>query len=141
MKSSLFFPTLLCALAFGLLGSLSLPAQTNQGGGAGARLAFLSAGDRAHFLKVRQQVLDSNADLKAEQESLEKERQFVKNQGSQASQDDRKTLRENTMAHFQKMNAAMLQADPSISSILDEIKAKMKERYEKHADSGGAANQ
>jgi DNA-binding PucR family transcriptional regulator len=139
MKPSLFFPTLLCALAFGLLGSLSLSAQTNQGGGA--RLGFLSAEDRVHFLKVRQQVLDSNPDLKTEQESLEKERQFVKTQGAQASQDDRKTLRENTMAHFEKMNTAMLQADPSISSILDEIKAKMKERPEQHADSGDGANQ
>jgi hypothetical protein len=141
MKPSLFLPTLLCALTFGLFGSLSLPAQTPQGGGLGARLAFLSAEDRARFLKVREQVLDGNPDLKAEQESLEKERQFVKNQGAQASQDDRKTLRKNTRAHFEKMNAAMLHADPSLSPVLDEIRAKMKERHQKQAASDGADNQ
>jgi hypothetical protein len=126
------------ALVFGVAGALLSPARLQaQDAGAGRRLAFLSADDRAHFLKVREQVLASNPDLKTEQESLMKEREYMKGQGTSASADDRKTFRENFMAHTEKMNAAMLKADPTISPVLDQIKEKMKERFEQHAAQTG----
>lgn len=129
----LSFATILC------LSVALFPLYAQSGDGGGRRLGFLSADDRAHFLKVREQVLSSNPDLKSEQESLDKEKQFVKGKGADASADDRKTLRENMQAHHEKMRAAMIQADPSISPVLDQIDAKMKERFQQHAGQDGAS--
>lgn len=134
--------TQLCSLVavLGFFGALAcadrLPAQAGEGQG---RLSFLSADDRAHLLKVREQVLASNPDLKTEQESLMKEREFVKGKGADASADDRKTLRENFMAHAEKMNTAMIKADPSVGPIIDQVKAKMKERFQQRSEAGAAS--
>ena len=81
-------------------------------------------------------MLDSNPDLKTEQDSLDRERKFVKDKGSDATADDKKTLLQNMMAHGKKMQDAMKAADPSISPVLDQIDAKMKARMEQHASQG-----
>ena len=54
-------------------------AQDANGAGGRGRLSFLSADDRQHLFRVRQQVLNDNPDLKTEQASLMKERAYVKN--------------------------------------------------------------
>jgi hypothetical protein len=77
-----------------------------------------------HLFKVRKAVLEANSDLKAEQDSLTKERAYIKNKGAGATADDKKTLFQNFMAHSQKMEAAMRQQDPSIGPVLDQIDAK-----------------
>jgi len=108
-------------------------------GGTGGRghLGFLSAEDRQHLMRVRQQVLNDNPDLKTEQESLMKEREYVKNKGTDATADDKQTLRNNFLAHSEKMEAAMVKVDPTVQPILEQVKAHMKERYEQK--SGGDA--
>jgi hypothetical protein len=100
------------------------------GAGRGHRLSFLSAEDRAHLMRVRRQVLQSDPDLKAEQESLRQEWESVKSKGSDATPDDKEMLRNNARAHMEHMDDAMLKADPTIQPILDQIKAHMKERFQ-----------
>jgi hypothetical protein len=112
-------------------------AQDAGGMGGHGHLSFLSAEDRQHFMRVRQQVLNDNPDLKTEQESLMKEREYVKNKGTDATADDKKTLRNNFMAHSEKMEAAMVKDDPTVQPIIDQVKAKMKERFQQK--SGGDA--
>lgn len=131
-----------CPRAFFLVlafaGSLiSLHAQADNQGG---RLAFLSAQDRIHFLRVRKQVLESQPDLKTEQQSLERERKYVHDKGADATAEDKSTLRENFLAHNEKMQAAMEQADPSVSPILDQIKAHWTARFQDKASGGNDAS-
>lgn len=148
MKIQIVSPVALLAAALLLFGLVPLPAQDAEGGsgaGGGGRLAFLSPADRQHLMKVRREVFAGNPDLKTEQESLMKERQYVKNKGTGASQDDRKTLRENFLAHNEKMRAAMLQADPTIEPVLNQVQEKMKERFQQRqgagvGDAGGAGD-
>jgi hypothetical protein len=132
---------LLFTMALGLIGGMLCPsglrAQTNDGG---KLLSFLSPEDRLHFMKVRREVITNNPDLKTEQESLVQERKYVKDKGSDATADDRKTLRNNFLAHSEKVQAAMLKVDPSVGPILDQIDARMKDRLGDSPDpSGGAA--
>jgi hypothetical protein len=134
MKSHVFLLALLLALAGASF--CLLPAQTDEQGGAGARLSFLSDADKTHLLKDRHDVLESHPDLKAEQESLVKQWQALKDQGSSASPEDRRALRQSFMAHSQKMQAAMLKDDPSIAPVLAQVDAKMKERFKDHAATG-----
>jgi hypothetical protein len=103
--------------------------------GRGQRLSYLSAQDRQHLLRVRRQVLAGDPDLKSEQESLRKEADFVKGKGTDASADDKETLRNNFLAHREKMNAAMVKADPTVQPILDQVDAHMKARFQQ---AGGA---
>jgi hypothetical protein len=115
-------------------------AGSGQGAGAGlrGRLDFLSAEEKAHFLRVRHQVMTDNPDLKTEQESLTKEWQYVRGQGTGASADDKETLRNNFLAHNEKMTAAMVKADPSVQPILDKIKSHRQERFQAGAGGAGA---
>ncbi len=113
-----------------------------QGQGAGSglrgRLDFLSADEKAHFLRVRRQVMTDNPDLKAEQESLRKEWQSVRGKGADAPAEDKETLRNHFLAHNEKMTAAMLKADPSVQPILDKIKDHRQERFRQAAGGAGA---
>ena len=102
---------------------------TASGQGGGGHLSFLSADDRQHLLRVRQQVLEQNPDLKTEQESLQKERQYVRDKGADATSDDKAMLRNNFMAHNEKMSAAMVKADPTVQPILEQVKEHMKQRW------------
>jgi hypothetical protein len=140
MKLSLLFLAVLIALTAAPVHSLR--AQANDQAGGGRKLAFLSAADRMHFLKVRKEVLTSNPALKSEQESLQKEREFVKNKGTAATPDDRKMLIQNFIAHSKNMRDAMVKDDPTITPVLDQVDAKMKERFQKRlgAGDGSAAN-
>jgi hypothetical protein len=113
-------------------------AGSSGGAGRGQRLSFLSAQDRQHLLRVRRQVLAGDPDLKSEQESLMKEAQSVKSQGTGASADDKQMLRNNFMAHREKMNAAMVKADPTVQPILDQVDAHLKARFQQSG--GGEAS-
>jgi hypothetical protein len=128
MKSHSLLSASLLILVSLLFQPTAVHAQANRGGGA--RLSYLSADDRVHLMKVRKQVLESQPDLKTEQESLEKEWKFVKG---------KETLRNNFQAHNEKMNAAMLQADPSIAPVLDQVKAHRQAQLEQHAGAGGSS--
>ena len=105
-------------------------------------MAFLSASDRAHLIKVRREVLANDANLKSEQESLSKERQFVKDKGMNATADDRQTLAQNFMAHNKNMQDAMVKADPTVAPVLDEVAEKMKSRHQQRqgADDSSSGN-
>jgi hypothetical protein len=137
MKSHSLLSASLLILVSLLFQPTAVHAQANRGGGA--RLSYLSADDRVHLMKVRKQVLESQPDLKTEQESLEKEWKFVKGKGTDATPEDKETLRNNFQAHNEKMNAAMLQADPSIAPVLDQVKAHRQAQLEQHAGAGGSS--
>ena len=146
----------LLSLAFGLLlllsPAVSLRAQDDSSGdsgtpaagagggggfGGGHRLDFLSQQDRRHYMRVRRQVMAANPDLKSEQESLMKEMKFVHGKGADATAQDKETLRNNFMAHHEKMDAAMKTADPSVAPILDQINQHFKEMFEQRAGGAG----
>jgi hypothetical protein len=136
----------LSALAAGLLCTGAVFAQDTQGApdnsqqGTGRQqhgfLSSLSAQDKMKFIKARQQVLANNPDLKAEQEDLTRQRQALKSQGSNASQNDRKTFFQNMMAHEKKMREALLQVDPSLSSVFDQIDQQMKGKFHQRGNQG-----
>ncbi len=109
------------------------------GGGAGVaerahRMSFLSAEDRQHLMRVRRQAIEGDPELKSEQESLKQEWQSLKAKGSDATADDKETLRNKLRAHNERLDAAMLKIDPSIQPILDQIKA----HRQRHFQQGGA---
>jgi len=137
MKSPI--PFLVLAIGFVCMGvAFAQDAQDNSQSGGGqdqhhGLLSSLSAEDKMKFIKARRQVLADNPDLKAEQEDLAKQRESLKSQGSNASQDDRKTLFQNMMAHEKKMQTAMLAVDPSLSPVFDQIDQQMKEKFHAHA--------
>jgi hypothetical protein len=135
-NAKLLFFTIVLGLVGGMLCPTGLRAQANDGG---KMLSFLSAEDRLHFMKVRREVMARNPDLKTEQESLVQERKYVKDKGTDATADDRKTLRNNFLAHSEKVQAAMLKADPSVSPILDQINARIKDRLGDSPNPGGGA--
>jgi hypothetical protein len=134
---------LLAAMLSGVSAFSGMAFAQDAGGAGRGRLSFLSAEDRQHLMRVRQQALADNPDLKTEQESLMKEREFVKNKGTDATADDKQTLRNNFMAHGEKMEAAMVKIDPAVQPIIDQVKARVKERFEQHAggDAGSSAGQ
>ncbi len=91
--------------------------------GRDQRMGFLSVEDREHLLRVRRQVLEANPDLKSEQESLRQEMKAAKGRSAGSGLTDKETLRGEFRAHREKMNAAMIKADPTVQPILDQIKA------------------
>ena len=114
-------------------------AAAGQGAGMRGRLDFLTADEKTHFVRVRRQVMADNPDLTTEQESLKKEWEYVRGKGTDATADEKETLRNNFLAHNEKMTAAMLKADPSVQPILDKVKAHMQERWQQHAGANGDA--
>lgn len=91
-------------------------------------LSFLSPEDRAKLMKARDEVLSTHPELKEEEESLKQKRDEMKD----GSPEDRKALFQEFMAHEKKMRAAMLQVDPSLQPIFDQIDQHMKERFKEH---------
>jgi hypothetical protein len=89
-------------------------------------LSSLSAEDKMKYLKARRQVLANNPDLKSEQEALAQRRQGIKN----ASPDDQKAFRQDFMAFQKKMKDAMLQVDPSLGPVFDQIEQAMKQKFQ-----------
>ena len=104
---------------------------TSQGQGP---LASLSSEDKMKFLKARRQVLANNPDLKAEQDELAKERLSMKD----ASPDDKKAFRQKFMEHQKKMRDAMLQVDPSLAPIFDQLAQQMKQKFQQGGGTGSA---
>lgn len=96
-------------------------------------LASLSAEDKAKFIKARQHVLADNPDLEAEQEDIAQQRQGIKD----ASPDDRKAFFQKALAHEKKMKDAMLQVDPSLAPVFDQLEQQRKEKMQQHAGQGG----
>jgi hypothetical protein len=128
---------LLLVAILGLSGAVPCLAQA-AGGGGGGRMSFLSEDDRSHLIRVHEQVLAANPDLKTEQDSLKTQWQDLKSKGDSATPEDRSALRDSMTSHMKKMDAAMLKADPTVGPILEKIKAHMKERFHDHAGQGGA---
>jgi hypothetical protein len=122
-------------------GTTTTGTDSSGGAGHGQRLSFLSAEDRQHLMRVRRQVLESNPDLKSEQERLRQEIKSAKDGGSAsgANGEGKKALRGELRAHREKMNAAMIKADPTVQPILDEIEAHRKDRLQQ-AGGGAAGN-
>jgi membrane-bound lytic murein transglycosylase len=109
---------------------------TSQAGGQTQQqgpLASLSTQDKMKYLKARQQVLANNPDLKAEQEDITKQRQGIQN----ASPDDKKAFLQNFMAFQKKMKEAMLQVDPSLGPVFDQIDQEMKQKFQQRAAQAG----
>jgi hypothetical protein len=96
-------------------------------------LSSLSADDKMKYLKARREVLANNPDLKSEQEDLAKQRQGIKD----ASPDDQKAFRQNFMAFQKKLKDAMLQVDPSLGPVFDQIEQAIKQKFQQAGGQGG----
>jgi len=137
---SLFFTAVIGALsAFSGLAYGQATEGAGAAGGAerGHRLDFLSREDKMHLLRVRRQVLQSDPSLKAEAESLRQDAQSVRNKGSDVTAEDKAALRHRLREHREKMDAAMVKADPTIQPVLDQIKAHLKQRLGQGATADG----
>jgi hypothetical protein len=64
----------------------------------------------------------------------------VKNKGTDATADDKQTLRNNFLAHSEKMEAAMVKSDPTVQPIIDQIKARMQARFQQNSGGDGASS-
>lgn len=105
----------------------------------GHGMKFLSEADRKHLAHVRREVLADNPQLKAEKESLRQERRAAKDGGSTSSAADRHALHEKRHEYRKQMEAAMLQADPTIQPVLDQIKAHRHHKGKNAAPASDAA--
>ena len=138
MKSYWQLGAVVFTLMLGLsCGETAVAQDQSAAGQQSGPLSSLSAQDKMKFLKARKEVLANNPDLKAEQESLTKERAAIKNEGDNATQDERTVLFQNTMAHEKKMKAAMLQVDPSLGPVFDQIDQQMKQKFQQRAAQNG----
>jgi hypothetical protein len=109
-------------------------------GKPGGMLSSLSEEDKAKLIKARTEVLQSNPDLKAEQDDLMKQREAMR-ANPDAAPEDKMALYQSMMAHEQKMKAAMLKVDPTLQPVLDKLDAEMKQRMAQRAAAmGGAGN-
>ncbi len=87
------------------------------------------------LMKVRQQVLADNPDLKAEQDAIKQQAQSLK--GGDASPQDKADFMQKLQAHQEKMKAAMLKVDPTLGPVIDQAEAEMKQKFQQRAGAGG----
>lgn len=77
---------------------------------------------------VKDKVLAANADLKAEEETLQKEKDALKAKGrDKSTKEEHEALMDKWQAHEKKVREAAVKLDPSVESIykkLDEAKKK-----------------
>ena len=143
MKIQIFLGTLVLGAVStfsGLAWGQDAGAAAGAGGGGGrGALSFLSAEDRAHLMRVRQQVMAQNPDLKSEQDKMMAERKSAKSDGGDASTQDKGAMMKQMRDFHEKMDAAMIKDDPSVQPILEKVKDHMKERLQQRAAAGGAA--
>jgi hypothetical protein len=110
------------------------------GRGAGARLDFLSADEKALYLKTRHDVMETHPGLKAEQDKLRGELKGNLAQGGGTSTTDKGQLRLQFVAFTKKVDAAMIKLNPSVQPVVEKVNAHFKERLQQKAggaDAGG----
>ena len=100
--------------------------------GGGQALSSLGRQDKMKLLRARREVFNQNPALKAEQDKLERQRQDLQSQGAKAAPGDRKAFIEKFVAHEKKIRPAMLQIDPTLAPVFQQIdqtvRAKMQSR-------------
>jgi len=134
MKSSLKLVAVVFALIVSCSGSQTVFAQAASPTAASPSATPLTPEDKAKLLKVRQQVLDSNPDLKAEQDNLKKQGQALK--GGSATPEDKAAFMQSRADHQAKMKAAMLKIDPTLGPVIDQAAAEMNQKMAARAAAG-----
>jgi hypothetical protein len=130
MKSSLRFFAVAFCLAFGALSNHAALAQDAAASSSSAS-SSVSPADKVKYMKVRQQALDANPDLKTEQDALKQQGQALK--GGSATADDKAAFMEKLKDHQEKMKAAMLKIDPTMGPLIDQVTAEMKQKFQQRA--------
>jgi hypothetical protein len=137
MKSSLPLFAMALVLVIGLPGSRAFAQATPSApaGSTSGTSSSLTPEEKAKLMKVRQQVLDSNPDLKAEQDAIKQQAQSLK--GGNATPEDKVDFMQKLQDHQQKMKAALLKIDPTLEPLIDKAAAEMKQKFQQRA--GGAS--
>jgi len=100
--------------------------------------ATLSDGDKTQLGNAYTKAMLSNPDLWKEEEDMRQ--QGIGMRGKHFSDDDRKKMFADAKAHFDKVRAAIIAADPTIEPVLmriDQQMAKMKADWEAAHPSAG----
>jgi hypothetical protein len=90
----------------------------------------LTDAEKAELKKDREQVMTSNPDLKTQWDDLQKQRQSM---GQDASDADKQALREKMHTLMDQINADIVQIDPAAAPLI----AKMKAAHHNHGEDGG----
>lgn len=93
--------------------------------------ASLTPDQKTKVLKARDTVFQTHPELKAEQDELAE--QFKTSQTSgQISKKDRHDFFKKFSAHQKKLHAAMLQVDPTLQPIFDQLEQKAKANWQQY---------
>lgn len=123
------------AAVFLLGGFLGTDARAQQPDEAVAKvISSLSFQDKMKFKRARDEAFSQNPQLKAEQNSLNQERESLQNG---ATTEQKKAYFKDLVAHQKKMKAAMLQVDPSLAPIFDQIDQAVKEEVKQRVAAAG----
>lgn len=106
------------------------------GGPGGGFANVLTPDEQAKYKAARDKALADDPALAKEEEDLKGMREQVK-AGTVTREDAMAKMK----GHHEKMNAAMLKADPSVQPLIDKIQAAMKERFSKGGGPGGQPKQ
>ena len=101
------------------------PAPTGKHGAHGAE-AVLTPAELAHFNQVRSQVLAANTTLAAEGANLKAQKKAAKN--STDPDTAKAALKAQKKDYEQKLEIAMMKADPTVQPLFAKIKAAKKEK-------------
>lgn len=83
---------------------------------------FLSQEERDKLKTVRDQVIDSHEELRAEGEKLKEEREAIRAKGREnITPQDWQGMMQKTIAYEQKVRAAAIQLDPSVEPVYKKI--------------------
>jgi len=134
MKTTVYARAALFALALAagsptaFAQTVPTPASTPTAPASPAGAPVLTADEKAHLEKVRDQALAADPNLKTEADSLKAQHQAMKAQGATANADSKQAFKVLKKEHERKLQTAMLKLDPTVAPILAKIKAAHKER-------------
>jgi hypothetical protein len=131
---------LTCALAFAGFGRATAD---DTGSGATSTSCHwhhhdsaLTSDERAELKKDRDQVFDSNPDLKTEGKALWEQRKTMKD----ASDSDKQAFHEKWHAYHQKLETAIEGVDPNAAALIAKVKAAHHHHHDADADSNSGSD-
>ena len=128
MKPTFFARVILPVLALGVtaLQSAFADAATNAPANPAPPASAIDNDDMTRLVKVREQVLATHPDLKAEEEKLKTMHDAAKSQNPPPTAEQKSAAIAEWKAYQKKMRAAMLEIDPTLSPIFAKLDASHK---------------
>ncbi len=128
MKPTFFARVILPVLALGVtaLQSAFADAATNAPANPAPPASAIDNDDMTRLVKVREQVLATHPDLKAEEEKLKAMHEAAKGQNPPPTAEQKSAAIAEWKAYQTKIRAAMLKIDPTLSPIFARLDASHK---------------